>query len=134
MNVYSLLLFSIMALLISGCGSMPANPATSSRNINATSLEGAVKAVVAASGETGWKPTTISVEMGYVLAEWQPDVIFRGDRDYAYTLEVRVPNNGKGDVRVTVSPPKGVMGGPSTENMIREFLDAYEQAVREGLN
>lgn len=105
-------------------------PASVTRQINAQSVEKAVKAAVTASGKTGWTPKTISIETGYLLAEYQPDIVGRSARDYAYKLEVRVPDGGRGDVQVTVTPPQGIMGGKKPDVMVNEFLDAYEQALK----
>jgi hypothetical protein len=80
---------------------------------------------VSAAGKTGWIPKTISVETGYVLAEAVPDVKYtRGARDYTYRLEVRVPDSGKGETNVVVTPPAGVVSSKSTEELANEFLDA----------
>lgn len=122
---------------ISGCGAMInsafqekyAKPASATRVIGAPSAERAVKAVVAATGETGWTPKTVSVETGYVLAEFQPLVGVRSARDYAYKLEARIPNNGKGDLRITVTPPTGVIADKPTEQYVTEFLDAVSRAL-----
>ena len=125
-------------LVASGCAEITTlalkdsfvKPATVTRTINSTSVDKAVKAAVTAAGKTAWTPKTISVETGYVLAEYQPDVVGRSDRDYAYKLEVRIPEKGSGDVQVIVTPPRGIMGGKAPELMANEFLDALADALK----
>jgi len=124
--------------LVAGCGSMVnaafkdkyAKPASASRQIDAASTERAVKAAIAATGKTGWTPKTVSVETGYVLAEFQPLVGARSARDYAYKLEVRIPDQGRGELQVNVTPPTGVIADKPTEDYVREFLDAFMQALK----
>lgn len=125
-------------LITAGCGEVATvvlrdsfvKPATVARAVNSNSVENGVKAAVAAAGKTFWTPKTISVETGYVLAEYQPEVISRGPRDYAYKLEIRIPEKGRGDVLVTVTPPQGIMGGKPPEVMANEFLDAFGDALK----
>jgi hypothetical protein len=132
MKVPSILFITALVLCTAGCSGMYVKPANATHQINANSVEKAVKAAVTASGktETRWTPKTISMETGYFLAEFQPDVIGRSARNYAYTLEVRVPEGGRGDVQVTVTPPQGISGGKPTADMVKEFLDAYDQALK----
>jgi hypothetical protein len=132
MRTSSILFITILVLSSIGCSAMYVKPASATHQINANSVEKAVKAAVTASGktETRWTPKTISIETGYFLAEFQPDVIGRSARSYAYTLEVRVPEGGRGDVQVTVTPPQGISGGKPTEDMVKEFFDAYEKALK----
>lgn len=138
MKIASVLMATLVILGTSGCADLTTlalqdkfvKPASVTHQINAPSVERGVKAAVTASGKTGWSPKTISVETGYLLAEYQPDVVGRSSRNYAYTLEVRVPNKGRGEIHVTVTPPKGIMGGKAPEVMANEFLDAYVQALK----
>ncbi len=65
-----------------------------------------------------------------MLAERQLTVVGRSARDYAYKLEVRVPDKGQGELQVTVTPPTGIMGGKAPELMANEFLDALADALK----
>jgi hypothetical protein len=127
-----------VVLLITGCAEIAtltmqdsfAKPATITRHINSNSVERGVKAAVTAAGKTSWTPKTISIETGYVLAEYQPEVVGRGARDYSYKLEVRIPEKGRGDVQVVVTPPRGIIGGVSPEVMANKFLDAFAEVLK----
>ncbi|WP_200374894.1 hypothetical protein [Thiocystis violacea] len=100
-------------------------PATATKTISAPSGKRAMTAAIAAAGKTGWTPKVISLETNYMLAEQEPDVVGRSARSYAFSLEVRLPERGRGRVTVTVVPPQGITSDTPTQ----VYADAFVQAL-----
>lgn len=121
-------------LSIGECGQMIADatfgdkhlkPISKSRQISASSQKEAVNTAVKAAGKTGWTPKTISVETGHVLAEYVADLKYMiVARDYTFRLEVRLPDNGKGDANIVITPPSGLVSSKPMDKIANEFLDA----------
>ena len=127
--------FSLFVLLsIGGCAQTIADamygdrylkPITKSRQISAQSQKEAVNAAVSAAGKTEWTPKTISVETGYVLAEHIPTVQgMNAARNYAFRLEVRLPETGKGEATIVITPPQGMVSSMTMEEGANKYLDA----------
>ncbi len=121
-------------LSIGECGQMIADatfgdkhlkPISKSRQISAGSQKEAVNTAVKAAGKTGWTPKTVSVETGYVLAEYVADIKYTMvARDYTFKLEVRLPENGKGDANIFITPPSGLVSSKTMDKIANVFLDA----------
>ncbi|MDP1991605.1 MAG: SH3 domain-containing protein [Syntrophales bacterium] len=121
-------------LSIGECGQMIADatfgdkylkPISKSRQISASSQKEAVNIAVKAAGKTGWTPKTISVETGYVLAEYVADIKYTiVARDYTFRLEVRLPDHGKGDANIVITPPPGLVSSKTMDKIANVFLDA----------
>jgi hypothetical protein len=121
-------------LSIGECGQMIADatfgdkylkPISKSRQISAGSQKEAVNTAVKAAGKTGWTPKTVSVETGYVLAEYVADIKYTiVARDYTFKLEVRLPDNGKGDANIVITPPSGLVSSKTMDKIANVFLDA----------
>jgi len=121
-------------LSIGECGQMIADATfgdkylkqiSKSRQISASSQKEAVNTAVKAAGKTGWTPKTISVETGYVLAEYVADLKYTiVARDYTFRLEVRLPDNGKGDANIVITPPPGLVSSKTMDKIANVFLDA----------
>jgi hypothetical protein len=111
----SVLFALFLVFSVSGCAQMIADSMygdqylkaiTKSRQISAQSQKEAVNAAVSAAGKTEWTPKMISVETGYVLAEHVPNVkAMNAARNYAFRLEVRLPETGKGEATIVITPP-----------------------------
>lgn len=114
----------MLSLVLIGC---VVQPATLLRPVPATPIDRSMRAALTAASETGWTPTTVSAETGYLMAE--QGVVVIGSENKNYRMQVQLPKSG-GDVRVTVTPPTGVMGGKKPATMAAEFLDAFERALR----
>lgn len=100
-------------------------PATATASIDAGSSKRAMKAAISAAGHTGWTPKVISLETDYLMAEQEPDVVGRSARSYAFSLDVRLPERGRGLVTVTVVPPQGITSYTPTDVYAHEFLDVF---------
>ncbi|MCR4321376.1 MAG: hypothetical protein NUV74_13695 [Candidatus Brocadiaceae bacterium] len=71
------------------------------------------------------------METGYVLAELVGDAKYtRGARDYTFRLEVRPPDNGKGDANVVITPPTGLTSSSTMDDIANEFLDALTTELK----
>lgn len=126
-------------LSIGECGQMIANatfgdkylkPISKSRQISAGSQKEAVQTTVKAAGKTGWTPKTISPETGYVLAEYVADLKYTiVTRDTTFRLEVRLPDNGKGDAKVVITPPQGFVSSKTMDEIANEFLAALSKEL-----
>ena len=125
---------------VSGCAQMIADsmygdqylkPITKSRQISAQSQKEAVNAAVSAAGKTEWTPKTISIETGYVLAEHVPNVkAMNAARNYAFRLEIRLPETGKGEATIVITPPQGITSSVTMEEVANKYLDALESELR----
>ena len=113
---------------LSGCNYV--KPASGTGTITAPSTKRAMRAAVAAANELGWTPRTVSVETGYMLAEQEVGVVSGSEKHYIYTLAVQLPERGRGDVQVTVTPPVQVLGGTPTTTMVDEFLKLFSQKLK----
>ena len=131
----------ISALLLGGCAQTIADamfadqylkPITKSRQVSAESQRAAVNAAVSAAGKTEWTPKTISVETGYMFAEWTPTVGgMNAARNYAFKLEARLPENGKGDATVVITPPQGLISSKiSMDELATKYLNALDVEVK----
>ena len=126
--------FVFFSLCLSGCGQIVADslfsdqylkPITMSRMVNFSSKKTAVNAAVDAAVKVGYTPKTISVETGYVVAEYVADPKFtRGARDYTFKLTVRLPETGKGKASITITPPSGLVSSKTMEQEASEYFDA----------
>lgn len=107
-------------------------PISMARLIASESQRAAVNAAVTAAGRTQWSPKTISVETGYVFAEWTPTVgAMNAERNYAFKLEARLPASGKGEAKVSITPPQGLISKQiSMEGLAIKYLDALEAEVK----
>jgi hypothetical protein len=133
-GVSSAFIVLFIAFSVSGCAQMIADsmfgdqylkPITKSREIHAQSQKQAVNAAVSAAGKTEWTPKTISVETGYVLAENVPTVKgMNAARNYAFKLEVRLPETGKGEATIIITPPQGLVSSTTMEEIANKYLDA----------
>ena len=122
------------SLSIGECGRMIADatfgdkylkPISKSRQISASSQKEAVNTAVKAASKTGWTPKTISVDKGYVVAEYVADIKYTiVARDYTFKLEVRLPENGKGDANVVITPPSGLVSSKTMDKIANVFLEA----------
>ncbi len=126
-----------LTLAMTGCAQMIADkmfgdqylkPITMTRAIAADSQRAAVNAAVSAAGKTQWTPKTISVETGYLFAEWTPTVgAMNSARNYAFKLEVRLPETGKGDASISITPPQGLISKEiAMDGLAKTYLDALE--------
>ncbi len=133
--------FLSSSLLVSGCAQMIADkmygdqylkPISMSREIASDSQKSAVSAAVAAAGKTQWSPKTISVETGYMFAEWTPPIFgMNAARNYAFKLEARLPESGKGTASVSITPPQGLVSKDITmEGLATKYLDALDTEVK----
>ena len=96
-----------------------------SQQVSASSQKEAVNSVIKAAGKTGWTPKTVSMETGYVLAEYVADLKYTiVARDYTFRLEVRLPDNGKGDANIVITPPPGLVSSKTMDKITNVFLDA----------
>ncbi len=119
----------LMALLILvGCAFV--QPAMRTQSISTTSLDNAIRAATKAARETNFVVKTVDKENGYIYAERDVRVSGRSGRADSYKLEIDISNpsaSGRTELNVKVIPPPGVMGGQSPEDMIAEFLRAFEK-------
>lgn len=123
-----------LMLTLCGCGQMIADamfsdqylqPISKTYPIKATSKKKAVNAAIDAATKTNWIPKTISVETGYILAENVADPKFtRGKRDYTFRLEVHLPENGNGNVNISITPPSGLLSTKSMDELVNEYFEA----------
>lgn len=106
-----------------------------SREIAAGSKRDAVNTAVKAAEKSGWKPTVVSPERGYVLAERVADVSYAiVTRDYAYRLEVRLPGSGKGDASILITPPPGLISSKTMDQIADEYLDSLTRELAAGVH
>lgn len=131
-------LFVISAALVSACEvitpmvipqSAYVQPASASKAISTSSVDNAMKAALAAATANNWTPKTVSAETGFMFAEREIRVVGRSNRDDSYNLEVNLPTSGRGEVTAKVTPPPGVVGGESTENMVAQYLSTLEASL-----
>lgn len=105
------------------------------RQIAAGSQKEAVNAAVKAAGKTGWTPKTVSVETGTVLAEYVADLKYViVTRDYTFKLEVRLPENGKGDATIVITPPPGLISSRTMDKIAYEYLDSLTHELAANVN
>jgi len=140
------LIFAIIFLMLPlcGCGQMIADamfsnqylqPISKSYPINASSKKKVVNAAIAAATKTNWITKTISVETGYILAENVADPKFtRGKRDYTFRLEVHIPEDGKGDVNISITPPSGLLSSKSMDELADEYFEALAKELKQKTN
>lgn len=107
-------------------------PITESRDILADTQKEAVNAALVAARKTGWTPKTISVETGYIFAEYQ---FYIRSRKYALTLEINLPKTGKGKVVIVMRPPHGIIVASTTtitsmEKDVNSYLDALDDELK----
>lgn len=119
-NFFGLVLSVVLAACV-------AKAATVARPIPAAPPDASMRAALAAAAETGWTPTTVSAETGYFMAERGAVIV--GSENKNYRMQVQLPSTAGGEVRVTVTPPPGVMGGPNTTTLANDFLAALERAL-----
>lgn len=145
MKKLSTLCFTLFfGLSIGECGQMIATatfgdtylkPISKSRQISAGSQKEAVQTAIKAAGKTGWTPKTISVETGYVLAEYVADLKYTiVTRDTTFRLEARLPDNGKGDAKVVITPPQGFVSSKTMDEIADEFLAALSKELATATN
>lgn len=119
----------LMALFIFvGCAFV--QPAMRTQPISTTSLDNAIRAATKAARETNFVVKTVDKENGYIYAERDVRVAGRSGRADSYKLEINISNpsaSGRTELNVKVTPPPGVMGGQSPEDMIAEYLRAFEK-------
>ncbi len=126
---------------LAGCGEMVGamlpdsiyiQPASASKTLTADSTNAAMKAAIAAATSSGWTPKTISPETGYLFAEQDTRVAFRGTRNDSFKLEVTLPAGGRGTVIAKVTPPPKISGTLSTQKLVDDYLIALDHAVSTG--
>jgi hypothetical protein len=112
-------------LTIGGCDQMSAETTfgdkylkqiSKSQPISASSQKDAVNAVVKAVEKKGWTPKTVDGGKGYILAEYVADIKYTVvARDYTFQVEVRLPDNRKGDANIVITPPEGIVSSKTME-------------------
>lgn len=106
-----------------------------SRQISSSSQKEAINAAVKAARNTGWTPKTVSVETGTVLAEYVADLKYViVTRDYTFRLEVRLPENGKGNAHLFITPPPGLVSTRTMDKFADEFLDSLTHELTTSAN
>ena len=59
------------------------------------------------------------------LLEYVADIKYTMvSRDYTFRLEVRLPDNGKGDANIVITPPPGLASSKTMDKIANEFLDS----------
>ncbi len=135
----AILLVCFLFLPLCGCGQLIADamfsdqylkPVSKSQVISANSQREAIKAAITAARDNEWTPITISTETGYILAEYIADPkLTRGKRDYTFKLEIQIPDNGRGEVNITIIPPHGLLSTKSMEEAADEFFASLEKEL-----
>ncbi len=64
------------------------------------------------------------METGYVLGDMSRLKHMIVARDYTFRLEVRLPDNGKGDANIVITPPPELVSSKTMDKMTNVFLDA----------
>lgn len=141
-----ILIIAILFLMLPlyGCSQMIADamfsnqylqPISKSYPIKASSKKKVVNAAITAATKTNWIPKTISVETGYILAENVADpILTRGKRDYTFKLEVHIPEDGKGNVNISITPPSGLLSSKSMDELANEYYEALANELKQKTN
>jgi uncharacterized protein YgiM (DUF1202 family) len=126
-------------LTIGGCDQMIAETTfgdkylkqiSKSQPISASSQKDAVNATVKAVEKKGWTPKTVDGGKGYILAEYVADIKYTiVARDYTFQLEVRLPDNGKGDANIVITPPAGIVSSKTMEEIANDFIVALNSEL-----
>lgn len=91
--------------------------------------DNAIRSATQAARDTNWIVKTIDKDTGHLLAEREIRVLGRPERGDSYKMEVDVRNATSGNLTMKVTPPSGVMGGQSPDEMIAEYLSAFDKIV-----
>ncbi|MGH8642980.1 MAG: hypothetical protein ACREX4_00415 [Gammaproteobacteria bacterium] len=89
----------------------------------------AIRAATQAARDTNWTVKTIDNDTGHILAERGIRVLERPEKVDSYEMEVDVRNATSGNVTVKVVPLSGVRGDQSPDEMITEFVRAFDNIV-----
>lgn len=120
----------LLAILASLAGCAFVQPAVRTQQVSSMPADNAIRSATQAARDTNWIVKTIDKDTGYILAEREVRVLGRPGRGDSYKMEVDVRNATSGDLTVKVTPPPGVMGGQSPDEMIAEFLRAFDRNSR----
>jgi hypothetical protein len=55
-------------------------------------------------------------------------------RDYTHRLEVRLPDGGKGEVSILITPPPGLLSSRTMDRIADEYLDSLSQELATGVH
>jgi len=120
---------SLLAVLapLAGCASV--QPAVRTHEVSPMSVDNAIRSATLAARDTNWIVKTTDKDTGHILAEREIRVLGRPERGGSYKLEVDVRNANSGNMTVKVTPTSEVMGGRSPDEMIAEFLRAFDKFI-----